>query len=221
MAAEMNLLQRAHVALHDLVRRNRIKVKAGNVLECGYKERLKMRKVDLHIKGKGNRMVVGKDTMIACCKVRVCGQNQTLVIGERCEYHAGKIYLRYNRNQKIVIGSDASIEDCYLLTDEDASITIGDGVLMSKLVHFRAGDGHSVLDVATGKRINRSRDIVVGDHVWIGRGATLLKGAHVADNSIVGAYAVVTRRYEQIGVAIAGNPARVVREGVTWDRRML
>lgn len=217
----MNVFQRLHVALHDLLRRNRVRVRPGNVLECGYRERLKMRKVDLHIKGKGNRVSIGRETMIACCKVRVCGQEQTLVLGERCEYHAGKIYLRYNRGQRIVIGDDASIEDCYLLTDEDASIFIGAGVLMSKLVHFRAGDGHSVLDVASGQRINRSRDIVVGDHVWVGRGATLLKGAYVADNSIVGAYAVVTRRYEQPGVAVAGNPARVVREGVTWDRRML
>lgn len=159
--------------------------------------------------------------MVAKCKIRVDGSNQRVEIGEDCLYHAGKIYLRYNSNQHIKIGDKTTIEDAYLLTDEDASITIGSDCMFSKFVHLRAGDGHSVLDVASGKRINRAKDIVIGDHVWVGRAACILKGAAIPSRSIVGAHAVVTRQFDQVGSAIAGNPASVVRSGLDWDRRML
>lgn len=206
---------------HDLIHQNRIRVKAGNTLEVGYAERLRMKKVNIHIKGKGNAVVIGRRTMVACCKIRVDGSGQTLRIGEDCLYHSGKIYLRYNSGQHIYIGDKTTIEDAYLLTDEDASIEIGMDCMFSKLVHLRAGDGHSVLDVETGKRINRARDIVIGDKVWVGRAACILKGARIPTGCIVGAHAVVTRRFDEEGCAIAGNPATTVRSGINWDRRML
>ena len=180
-----------------------------------------MKKVNLHIKGKGNSLTLGRGSMVANCKIRIDGSNQAVEIGENCLYHAGKIYLRYNQGQHIRIGDETTIEDAYLLTDEDASIEIGRDCMFSKLVHLRAGDGHSVLDVESGTRINHARNIVIGDRVWIGRGACVLKGAVIPSECIVGANAVVTRKYQQTGCAIAGNPAAVVREGVTWDRRML
>lgn len=217
----MTVLRRIHLWLHDLFFRNRIRVKPGNTLCIAYAERLRMKKVDMHIKGNGNSVTVGRGSMVACCKIRVDGTDQALRIGEDCLYHAGKIYLRYNKGQHIYIGDKTTIEDAYLLTDEDASIEIGRDCMFSKLVHLRAGDGHSVLDANTGERINRSRDIRLGDRVWVGRGVCLLKGAEVASDSIVGAYAVVTRKFPEAGCAIAGNPAQVVRRGLKWDRQML
>lgn len=49
----------------------------------------------------------------------------------------------------------------------------------------------------------------IGDNVFIGVNATILMGAHVGDNSVVGAGAVVTGSFPD-NVVIAGNPARVV-----------
>ncbi|MEZ5538429.1 MAG: acyltransferase [Pseudomonadales bacterium] len=216
-----SLLQRCQLRIRDWVYGNRIRVKKGNTLEIAFAERMRMQKVDILIKGKGNSFTVGRGSMIAKCKIRVDGSSQKLEIGEDCLYHSGRIYLRYNSNQRISIGDKTTIEDAYLLTDEDASITIGRDCMFSKFVHLRAGDGHSVLDVATGERINRAKDIVIGDHVWIGRAACILKGVVIPSRSIVGAHAVVTRKFEQQGAAIAGNPAVVVRSGLDWDRRML
>lgn len=217
----LSVWQRIHLWLHDLVHRNRICIKPGNTLNVGYAERLRMEKVNILIKGKGNSLTIGHHSMVAKCKIRIDGSQQVVDIGEHCLYHAGKIYLRYNSGQSIRIGDHTTIEDAYLLTDEDASISIGSDCMFSKFVHLRAGDGHSVLDLASGERINRAKDIHIGDHVWLGRAVCVLKGAVIASHSVVGAHAVVTRRFENAHCAIAGNPAKVVREEVTWNRQML
>jgi acetyltransferase-like isoleucine patch superfamily enzyme len=207
--------------MHDFIHRNRITVKPGNTMNAGFAERRRMKKVNVQINGTGNIFTVGRGSMVANCKIRVDGTNQTLRIGEDCLYHAGKIYLRYNKEQHIYIGDKTTIEDAYILTDEDASIEIGQDCMFSKFVHLRAGDGHSILNSESRERINRARNITIGNKVWVGRGVCMLKGAFIPDDCVVGAYAVVAQKYANSGSVIAGNPARVVREGVVWDRRML
>lgn len=49
----------------------------------------------------------------------------------------------------------------------------------------------------------------IGDNVFVGVNATILMGAHIGDNSIVGAGAVVSGHFPD-NVVIAGNPAKVV-----------
>jgi len=51
----------------------------------------------------------------------------------------------------------------------------------------------------------------LGENVFIGDGAKILKGVTIGRDSVVGAGSVVTRSIPA-GVIAAGNPARVVRE---------
>jgi acetyltransferase-like isoleucine patch superfamily enzyme len=53
--------------------------------------------------------------------------------------------------------------------------------------------------------------VVIGDDVWIGFHAVILKGVTVGDRSVVAAGAVVTRDVPPDCV-VAGNPARVVKQ---------
>ena len=76
---------------------------------------------------------------------------------------------------------------------------------------------HPIFDVATGERINGAEDVVLGDRVWVGRNASLNKGARVGAGAIIGNSAVVTGAIPP-GVIAAGAPARVIREGVRWSR---
>jgi acetyltransferase-like isoleucine patch superfamily enzyme len=50
----------------------------------------------------------------------------------------------------------------------------------------------------------------VGNNVWIGYGACILRGVTVGDNAIIGTSAVVTKDVPANAV-VAGVPARVVR----------
>lgn len=93
--------------------------------------------------------------------------------------------------------------------------------MLSSNVTIRTGDGHSIIDTKSGKRINPADDIVIGNHVWIGFNSIVLKGAKIADNCIVGAASLINKEHSTSGCVLAGTPARVVREGITWDRRII
>jgi len=103
---------------------------------------------------------------------------------------------------------------------EGGSIVLGADCLLGGGTHFRTGDSHSVVDL-DGRRVNPPQSIQVGDHVWVGMGATVLKGSSIAPNSIVGMRAVVAGVFEAPGCAIAGNPAAVVRTGIDWRQELL
>ena len=42
--------------------------------------------------------------------------------------------------------------------------------------------------------MNKSREIVVGDKVWIGCRATILKGAIIPSNTVIGACSLISGR---------------------------
>jgi virginiamycin A acetyltransferase len=53
-------------------------------------------------------------------------------------------------------------------------------------------------------------DTVIGNDVWLGRGATVLPGVSIGDGAVIAAHSVVTKDVAPYAV-VAGNPARQVR----------
>ena len=66
--------------------------------------------------------------------------------------------------------------------------------------------------LADGVRFDLTRGgrIVVGNDVWIGRGAVVCGGVRIADGAVVGARAVVTQDVRPYAI-VAGDPAREIR----------
>lgn len=150
--------------------------------------------------------------------------------GLRAEH--GVSIVRLSEASTVRIGTDVLLaHDVSLhLRDRGAVLEIGDGTFVNhrtELVaheHVRLGrdcllawdvlvldsDSHAV-DGGP-----RSAPVRIGDRVWIGCRATVLKGVTVGDGAVIAAGSVVTGDVPARAL-VAGNPARVVREGVTWQ----
>ncbi len=94
------------------------------------------------------------------------------------------------------------------------SVAIGRHCLLAAGVRVADFDGHPV--DAERRRAGEPtppggiRAVVIGDDVWIGARAIILKGVTIGDRSIVGAGAVVAKDVPP-DVVVAGNPTRVVK----------
>ena len=91
------------------------------------------------------------------------------------------------------------------------AVTIGHGVAIGENVTIRDSDNHRI-----GANSNSSSPIQIGDRVWIGMNATILKGVTIGDGAIVAAGAVVNRDVPP-RCLVAGVPANVKRTNVTWS----
>ncbi|MDR2193360.1 MAG: acyltransferase [Treponema sp.] len=119
----------------------------------------------------------------------------------------------------VAIGSHFTCNGLHMFVSPDeGNIRIGNDCMFSFGITMAISDAHIILDKKKQKIINRNKDIVIGDHVWVGMNAALLKGVHIGNNSVIGANAVVTKRYEQENIIIAGNPARIVKKMIEWHR---
>ena len=69
-----------------------------------------------------------------------------------------------------------------------------------------------------GKRLPSPQGVLIGDHCWIGQGATFTKNAIIPANTVVGLQSVVTKSFREEFTALAGNPTKVIKNGVKWSR---
>lgn len=102
------------------------------------------------------------------------------------------------------IGEFSHINPSCLL-DYRGGIEIGNCVSISHRVMLITG-GH---DVQSGNFQEEHRPIKIGNHVWIGAGATILKGVEIGAGAVVAAGAVVVKNVPPFTI-VAGVPARVI-----------
>jgi acetyltransferase-like isoleucine patch superfamily enzyme len=91
-----------------------------------------------------------------------------------------------------------------------SKVSIGSRVRMAPNVVIMDTDGHVLFPSPEQQdALPTTRPVVVEDDVWIGYGATILKGVTLGQGCIVGAGAVVTKSVPAKSIVV-GNPARVM-----------
>lgn len=122
-------------------------------------------------------------------------------------------------DSSIIVEGGADVQRwCGIMAKYGSRIKIGKEFLTARLVRILAGDGHPIYDYATHEQINRGETVTIGNHVWVGEKSTLLGGTSIGDDCVVGANSLVNKSFEGDHRIIAGNPARLVREGITWKK---
>jgi acetyltransferase-like isoleucine patch superfamily enzyme len=91
------------------------------------------------------------------------------------------------------------------------AITIGNDCLIADSVHLYDHD-HRFEDLNHPIREQgyKTKPITIGNNVWIGAKATVLKGVTIADGAIIGANSVVTRDVPANAI-VGGNPGRIIK----------
>jgi serine acetyltransferase len=142
-----------------------------------------------------------------------CGR---IMIGDDVEL-AGKSSIcfgnRVHEQPELHIGSDTFIgHGCNFSIAE--SLHIGNHCLIGWGVRIADFDGHPIDAAQRRAKVavaaNAIRPVSIGDDVWIGAQAIILKGVTVGHRSVIGAGSVVSRNVPADTV-VAGSPARVVK----------
>ena len=133
------------------------------------------------IRGNGNRVVIGR-SLLTGVGVAISGDGNTISVGDACMIMGLSLVCEDDANSIVIAASTQVHGSTELAAIEGTRIRIGESCLFSGGIHFRTGDSHSLTDLE-GKRTNPSRDITIGDHVWLGMNVTVLKGVTVPDSS--------------------------------------
>lgn len=117
--------------------------------------------------------------------------------------------IRLFENAKLEIGSGYCTCGTQIVCAK--SIKIGNSVAIARDVIIRDTDAHDIV----GKPHDKIKEVVIGNNVWIGNRAIIMKGVTIGDGAIVAAGAVVTKDVPA-NTIVAGVPAKVIQENVTW-----
>lgn len=172
---------------------------------------------NIAIKGDNNRVLISKVSNPGTVDILIEGSGSEIEIQEVRRFGAIRIIAK--NGGRVCLGKSSTVEQGYFLAD-GSNITVGRDCMISFNVTIRTTDAHGIYDRKDGKLLNPPADVILEDHVWLGQGCTLLKGAHVKRNSVVGAGSVLSGKIYPDHAIIAGIPGKVIREGVFWDRRM-
>lgn len=123
-------------------------------------------------------------------------------------YHGS---LRIEKNAEIQIGANTYISaNCLLRAAR--KIIIGNNCAISWNVTIMDSDFHECFINNTLQ--NNTKEVIIGNNVWIGNNVIILKGVTIGDYAIIGAGSVVTKSVNSY-TAIAGNPAKIIKENIT------
>lgn len=176
--------------------------------------------------GRNNTMSVGKGACLDRVSVKIQGSNNQIIIGDNTIIGRGCRLYVFGNNCSLKIGNKCSFnhDDEILCQEDHAQIIIGNDCMFSHHINIRTSDAHAVYDSVTNKRVNKAKDIRIGDHVWVTAYCIIQKGSNIGNGCIIGTCSIVNHK---IGISeipcnavIAGQPARVVKENVLWDRKL-
>jgi len=173
----------------------------------------------------GQIIIKGKNCHVEFGSGIKCFNGQTIIEGTNCHVEFG-CGLRYWGGHLIVKGIDCHIEigdystssgPVFLVcVGEGNHIKIGKNCLFSDNIDIWASDTHSIFD-ESGKWINKEKDVIVGDNVWIGRHVKILKGVNIGNGSVIGMGTILTKDVGEKELVV-GNPQRVIKRNITWSK---
>ncbi|OCG12192.1 hypothetical protein A9G09_10070 [Gilliamella sp. wkB292] len=171
--------------------------------------------VTVNFVGNNNKLIISDTSKIHDINFDFPSHNAVILIGGDGNL-SGQIRAGYHCY--INIGNHVtSTSKIYITSAEKTKIIIGDDCMFSTGNQIRSDDAHAIYDVNTGERVNKSTDIIIGEHVWFAYNSVVLSGSKIGEGSIVGFASIVKGKYPN-NCIIVGTPAKVTKKNVAWER---
>lgn len=176
---------------------------------------IKLENSSIEFKGDNNILYCNGNISIENCKLRFTGSNSIIYFDEN----------KYPFSLNVRVGNDSVFylgKSCYvnrtsdMYATERKNIIIGSECLLSFNNYFRTADPHIIYDINKKERINYSKSILIGDHVWIGQGCLILKGTNIGSGAIIGGNSVSSNKKINSNTLYAGNPIKKLKENVCY-----
>ena len=173
--------------------------------------------------GKYNTVEIKKGSRVNHLKIRIRGNNNTLVINNNCVFGTECSIWMEGDGIRVIIGEGCTFTTrCHINAQENGSIIdIGSDCMFSNHIIVRTSDSHPIYNLGTNQRINEPEPVEIGDHVWIAPNTKIMKGAVIPNGSIIGSDTTVSKKFTETNTLIVGRPAKVVRCNVNWTREKL
>ena len=203
--------------------------------------------VSISIGGWNNEIVINEGTRIHNnLRIIISSSSNQIIIGEGVEFKKDNniiqllkgdggnniqigqyskftgFYAVMGSNTSLKIGKKSTFgENTKFYLNTDAKLQIGDDCMFSTDIICQPCDGHSIMDLTTGRLANSpqldNHDLIIENHVWVGRRAFILGKTRICQGSVIGAQSTVKGHYPN-NVVIAGNPGRIVKKNIAWSR---
>ena len=170
----------------------------------------------IEIKGNNNKIYInsGKTAKV---RIQSIADNSILKLGDGCNIQDSFINL-FSDAGKILIGENTTFTSVSMVCEEaENEILIGNNCMFSYGINIRNTDSHPIYN-SNGKLINKGKEIIIKDKVWVGMGATILKGCIIEDGCIIGAQSLVNKSITTKNSIATGVPAKIIKENITWER---
>lgn len=203
-----------------------LKLKYGNTLKY-YTHLFGLWLKSLYHRPFRNVYTYGKENKISYCpeglKIYIWGNGNVVEIDPTVTYFQGQISIGEAEsptdNCTVKIGANSSAAGIAIsLREDNSSVTIGKDCMFSWNIALWCTDFHTIYSEETKECLNLGKTIEIGDHVWIGNGVYVLKNTAIADYSVVGAGTLVSKKFTEPHVIIAGTPSQIVKRGINWSR---
>ena len=166
--------------------------------------------------GKNNILVIEDGATISNSKIIFNGENSVVYIGK--SKHACLLNINIYNESAVYLGCDSYYNGTVnIIASERQNVIIGNDCLFSFGIWIRTADPHLIYSAETKKRLNYSKSVFIGDHVWIGQNAMILKGCEFGSGSILGGGSVASGKKIPSNASFAGNPAKFIQGNIFYS----